>query len=143
VSSVTAFSPAGFWPLRPAVCALAAPRTGRAVLFKQTFGWPTRMPPGESQSTLDDPWAAPAFAETLAAFDDYGFTTGDELRGVPVTIAWEGEDRLLIYSRQPPRARQRLPWARHVTLGAGRVPFFDDPAAVAETIRLTTKAAKC
>ena len=162
VSSVTAFSPAGFWtpgerrfaqlsldilrsvprPLRPAVRALAATRLGRAVLFKQIFGWPTRIPPDEAVSTLDDAWAAPAFAETLAAFDGYDFTGGAELRGMPVTIAWGKYDRLLIYSRQAPRARERLGWARHVTLGAGHVPFFDDPAAVAETIRLTVKAAE-
>jgi pimeloyl-ACP methyl ester carboxylesterase len=163
VSSVTAFSPAGFWtpaerrfsqlslgllgsvpqPLRPAVRALAATRTGRAVLFKQTFGWPIRMPPEEAQSTLDDAWAAPALAETLAAFDHYDFAAGDELSGTPVTIAWGKHDRLLIYSRQAPRARERLPRARHVTLGAGHVPFFDDPAAVAETIRLTATAESC
>ena len=52
-------------PLRPAVRALAATRLGRAVLFKQIFGWPTRMPPDEAVSTLDDAWAAPAFAEAL------------------------------------------------------------------------------
>jgi pimeloyl-ACP methyl ester carboxylesterase len=163
VSSVTAFSPAGFWTprerrfaqlsldilgsvpraARPAVRALAATRLGRAVLFKQIFGWPTRIPPDEAVSTLDDAWAAPAFSEVLAAFDDYDFTAGDELRGTPVTIAWGKHDRLLIYSRQAPRARERLPWARHVTLGAGHVPFFDDPAAVAETIRLTATAESC
>jgi len=157
VSSATAFSPAGFWTpgerrlaqlslgplgtmprlLRPAVRALAATPAGRVALFKQTFGWPTRMPPKEAVSTLDDAWSAPAFAETLAAFEDYEFTSGDQLRGTPVTIAWGRYDRLLIYSRQAPRARERLPWAQHVTLGAGHVPFFDDPAAVAETIRFT------
>jgi pimeloyl-ACP methyl ester carboxylesterase len=161
VGSATAFSPAGFWtpgerrfsqlslsllgsvplPLRPAVRALGATRAGRAVLFKQTFGWPTRMPPHEAVATLDDAWAAPAFAETLDAFNHYDFDGGDELRGTPVTIAWGRYDRLLIYSRQAPRARERLPWARHLTLGAGHVPFFDDPAAVAETIRLTVTAA--
>jgi pimeloyl-ACP methyl ester carboxylesterase len=157
VSSVTAFSPAGFWTpgerrycqlslgllgsvpqqLRPVVRALAGAPAGRAVLFKQTFGWPSRMPPDEAQSTLDDAWSAPAFAGALAAFDHYDFTAGDELRGTPTTIAWGKYDRLLIYARQAPRARQRLPWARHVTLGVGHVPFFDDAAAVAETIRLT------
>jgi len=34
-----------------------------------------------------------------------------------------------------------LPWARHVTLGAGHVPFYDDPAAVAEVIRASCAAA--
>jgi pimeloyl-ACP methyl ester carboxylesterase len=157
VASVTAFSPAGFWspaerrycqlslgligripkPLRPALRKLAATRTGRGLLFRQTFGWPSRMPAAEALATLDDSWAAPGFPGALAAFDEYDFTAGDELRGTPVTIAWGRYDRLLVYGRQAPRARERLPWARHLTLGVGHVPFFDDPAAVAETIRLT------
>ena len=157
VASVTAFSPAGFWtpaerrfaqmslgvlgrvplPLRHAVRLLAATRVGRVVVFKQTFGWPTRIPAAEAVATLDDAWAAPALASALAAADDYDFTAGEQLRGTPVTIAWGRYDRLLIYARQAPRARDRLPSARHVTLGTGHVPFFDDPAAVAETIRIT------
>jgi pimeloyl-ACP methyl ester carboxylesterase len=159
VASATAFSPAGFWtpaerrycqlslgllarfpaPLRPALRALAATRPGRVALFRQTFGWPTRIPAAEAVSTLDDGWAAPAFAAALAAFDDYDFSAGDELQGLPVTVAWGRYDRLLIYSRQAPRARERLPWARHLTLGTGHVPAFDDPAAVAETIRMTAR----
>jgi pimeloyl-ACP methyl ester carboxylesterase len=157
VASVTAFSPAGFWSpaerrfcqlslgllgrlprrVRPTVRALAATRAGRAALFKQLFGWPTRMPAAEAVATLDDGWAAPAFADALAAFDHYEFARGDELRGTPVTIAWGRYDRLLIHALQAPRARERLPWARHVTLRAGHVPFFDDPAGVVGTIRMS------
>jgi pimeloyl-ACP methyl ester carboxylesterase len=111
---------------------------GRVALFKQTFGWPTRIPAAEAVDTLEDAWAAPAFATTLAAFDEYDFSASEQLRDTTITIAWGRYDRLLIYARQAPRARERLPWARHVTLGAGHVPFFDDPAAVAETIRMTT-----
>lgn len=155
VASATAISPAGFWSpaerrfcqlslgllgrvpplLRPAVRACAATRAGRGALFKQLFGWPTRMPAGEAVSALDDAWAAPAFAGALAAFSEYQFGAGEELHATPITIAWGRYDRLLIYARQAPRAREQLPSARHVTLGAGHVPFFDDPAAVAETIR--------
>jgi hypothetical protein len=29
-----------------------------------------------------------------------------------------------------------LPRARHLSLGVGHVPFYDDPAVVAETLRL-------
>jgi pimeloyl-ACP methyl ester carboxylesterase len=55
--------------------------------------------------------------------------------GVPTTVAWGEHDRLLIYSRQAPRARRRLPAARHVTLhGCGHVPTWDDPEAVADAI---------
>lgn len=157
VASATAFSPAGFWtpaerrycqlslgllgrlpkPLRPPLRQLATTNAGRVVLFRQLFGWPTRIPPTEAVATLDDGWASPAFAGALAAFDEYDFDGGEELRPTPVTVAWGRYDRLLIYARQAPRARERLPWARHLTLGAGHVPFFDDPAAVAETIRIT------
>jgi pimeloyl-ACP methyl ester carboxylesterase len=162
VATATALSPAGFWSpverrycqlslgllarlpqqLRPAVRALVATRPGRVALFKQTFGWPSRIPAAEAVATLDDGWAAPAFAGVLAAFDRYDFSAGDELRDIPVTIAWGRHDRLLIYARQAPRAASRLPFARHVTLGVGHVPFFDDPAAVAETIRVTAAASQ-
>ncbi len=33
-----------------------------------------------------------------------------------------------------------MPWATHVALGAGHVPFYDDPAAVAATIAARAKA---
>ena len=155
VATVTAISPAGFWttaelrfcqaslgvlarvpaPIRPAVRALAGTRAGRVALFAQTFGWPSRMPASEALATLEDAWAAPAFAPALAAFDGYRFGAPEDLRETPLTIAWGVRDRLLIYGRQAPRARAMLPWARHVALGAGHVPFFDDPAAVAEAIR--------
>jgi pimeloyl-ACP methyl ester carboxylesterase len=54
---------------------------------------------------------------------------------VPTTVAWGERDRLLIYSRQAPRARRLLPRARHVTLrGCGHVPSWDDPEQVAAAI---------
>ncbi len=52
-----------------------------------------------------------------------------------MTIAWGNRDWLLPYHLQAPRARAMLPWAEHVTLGAGHIPFFDDPSACAEVIR--------
>jgi pimeloyl-ACP methyl ester carboxylesterase len=155
VRSATAFSPAGFWTplerryaqnslralanmpvaLRPAIAALARTRSGRRALFAQTYGYPARLPAEEAVATLEDAWAAPAFSGALAAFDDYSFSEPEELRSVPVAVAWGRLDRLLPYRFQAPRARAMLPWAMHVTLGAGHVPFSDDPAAVAEVIR--------
>jgi pimeloyl-ACP methyl ester carboxylesterase len=56
----------------------------------------------------------------------------------PTTVAWGDRDRLLIYSRQAPRARRVLPAARHVTLpGCGHIPTWDDPEAVARAILAT------
>lgn len=155
IRSATAFSPAGFWtpaelrfcqlslgllggvpaPLQPLLERIARTRAGRIALFSQNFGYPERMPGEEAAATLRDAWAAPAFAAALAAFDDYRFQAPEQLRGTPVTIAWGIRDKLLPYRLQAPRAQAMLPWARHLTLGAGHVPFFDDPAAVAEVIR--------
>lgn len=162
VASVTALSPAGFWTpaerrfcilslqavgdvpkaIRPAVEAAARTRAGRVALFWQTFGYPTRMPAEEALATLRDAWAAPALADTLRAFASYSFQHPEELRGVPVTIAWGEHDRLLPYRTQAARARTLLPWAAHLRLGAGHVPYWDDPAAVAEAIRGTARAGR-
>jgi pimeloyl-ACP methyl ester carboxylesterase len=161
VGSVTAFSPAGFWTapelrfsqlsllalartpkaLRGAVAAAARTRAGRIALFSQTFGYPVRLPAEEAVATLRDAWASPVFAQTLDAFDDYSFMRPEQLRQTPVTIAWGRRDRLLPYRLQAPRARALMPWATHLTLGAGHVPFYDDPAACAEAIRATARAA--
>jgi pimeloyl-ACP methyl ester carboxylesterase len=161
ISTVTAFSPAGFWTpterrfcqrslgalastppaARPAVEALARTRVGRRALFSQTFGYPTRLPAEEAVATLRDAWASPAFQRTLRAFSEYRFAAPEQIRTTPVTIAWGTRDMLLPYRLQAPRARAMLPWATHVALGAGHVPFYDDPAAVAEVIRARARSA--
>jgi pimeloyl-ACP methyl ester carboxylesterase len=156
VSSACAISPAGFWtraerrfcqlslrslarfppPLRPALLALAGTKAGRTALFWQTFGSPARMPAQEPARILRSAWASPALGPALDAFDHYTFADGHELDGsIPVTVAWGVQDRLLPYRTQAPRARKLLPRARHLSLGAGHVPFFDDPAGVAAAIR--------
>lgn len=161
VSSVTAFSPAGFWTAaerrfcqlslgalanvpraaQPALEAAARTRAGRTALFSQTFGYPARLPAEEAVATLRDAWASPSFAEALAAFDSYRFERPEQLRHAAVTIAWGRRDRLLPYRLQAPRARAMLPEARHLTLGAGHVPHYDDPPAVASAIAATALAA--
>lgn len=159
VSSATALSPAGFWttaerrfcqlslaPLaaippavRPLVQALARTRAGRVALFSQTFGFPTRLPGEEAVAIFTDAWASPAFRDALEAFRHYRFASPEDLRITPVTVAWGARDHLLPYRLQAPRARAMMPWATHVTLGAGHVPFYDDPQAVAEVIRVRAR----
>ena len=156
VSSVCAISPVGFWTpgerrfsqeslralgrmpraLRPALLAAASTRAGRTALFWQTFGWPTRMPAEEPARILRNAWASPALGPALTAFDSYAFAAPKEIdAGIALSIAWGIHDRLLLYRPQSSRARALLPRARHLDLGAGHVPFFDDPNAVAEAIR--------
>jgi pimeloyl-ACP methyl ester carboxylesterase len=161
VASVTALSPAGFWnaaerrfcqvslsalantpkAARPALERAARTRSGRIALFSQTFGYPARLPAEEAVATLRDAWASPAFAGALKSFDSYTFAKPEQLRQTPVTIAWGQRDRLLPYRLQAPRARAQMPWANHVTLGAGHVPYYDDPPAVAAAIRATARTA--
>lgn len=154
VASATALSPIGFWTprelafaqqslraarvivraLRPAVPTLARTAAGRTALFSQVYAKPWRMSPEEAVTTVDAFLDAPAFEPTLEALGHYHFHDGDELRGVPVTIAWGTRDWLLI-PRQAARARRRLPWAQHVVLkGCGHVPCHDDPEAVAAVL---------
>jgi pimeloyl-ACP methyl ester carboxylesterase len=159
--SATAFSPAGFWtrpelrycqlslhalgsvpaPARPLLEALARTRAGRTALFFQTFGYPARMPAAEAVATLRDAWASPALSATVDAFAQYRFGAPEQMRGTPITIAWGTRDLLLPYRLQAPRARRLLPWATHVALAAGHVPFFDDPGAVAAVVRSGAHAA--
>jgi pimeloyl-ACP methyl ester carboxylesterase len=162
VASAAAFSPAGFWtaaerrwcqmtslgvvaylpkPLGPPVVRLARTRPGRAALLGQLFWHPTRIPADEAAATLRDAIAAPAFRSALAAFDRYRYDGSPPAADVPVTVAWGRYDWLLPYRLQAPRARRLLPSARHVALGAGHVPYFDDPDAVAAVIRATAAAA--
>jgi pimeloyl-ACP methyl ester carboxylesterase len=75
-----------------------------------------------------------------AVVDDL-LDTGESLPSLdpvpcPITIAWCGEDRLLLESVNGALARTLVPGARHLTLpGVGHVPMLDDPALVAATIR--------
>lgn len=156
-ASVTAISPAGFWtaaerryarlslaalarmpaPLQPGVLRLARTSPGRAALLALLVKRPSAVPFDEVEATLQDAFAAPAFAAALAAFEQYTFTGGGELDERRVTVAWGDADRLLPYSRQAPRARAVLPHARHVTLDGGHLAFLDAPDAVASVVRAT------
>jgi pimeloyl-ACP methyl ester carboxylesterase len=155
VRSATAFSPAGFWspselrwaqlvlgvvggtpgPLKPVVMAAMRARAPRAVIGRLLFAYPGRVPADSVEQQQRAIWDAPAYGAACAAFSSYEFTAGEELRGTPVTVAWGRYDRLLLFGPQAKRAHERLPWARHVVLGTGHLPYRDDPAAVAATLR--------
>ncbi|MDZ5622479.1 alpha/beta fold hydrolase [Nocardioides bizhenqiangii] len=151
-SSVTAFSPVGFWGtagLRWTQSLLTGLRTGartaapvlnrmldhpagRAVLLSNMFGHPTRIPPEVARADLAGLAAATGFAAARKDFGSYFLGSDDDpgaLVDVPVTIAWGTRDVVLIHRSQSARAREVLPFARHVDLaGCGHLPFNDDPA---------------
>jgi pimeloyl-ACP methyl ester carboxylesterase len=105
----------------------------RTLAFAHLVARPWRIPAGEASGALRNLAHSPGFDTTLEAIEDH-LWDGPE-PGCPVTVAWGEKDRLLIYSRQAPRARRRLPSARHVTLtGCGHVPTWDDPEQVARVL---------
>ena len=161
VRSATPVSPVGFWtdkerrycqlalkgaeltlaaikPVAPAVLGTVA---GRTALLSLVYSRPARVTPEQSLNLLEKFLPArPRLSECLRAFDDYRFHDGDELRGVPVTVAWGNRDILLLY-RQAARAERMLPWANHVTLtGCGHVPFSDDPGMCAAVLLAGARA---
>lgn len=154
VKSATGVSPAGFWtpqerefcigslaatakllpPLRPALPVLASTGVGRTMLFEQLFRKPWKLTPDDVVGTVDAFLGSAATPRALELFREYTFHDADELRGVPLTVAWGDHDYLLL-TRQRERAKRLLPWARHVELpGCGHVPFADDPELLATVL---------
>ncbi|MFD9378955.1 alpha/beta fold hydrolase [Streptomyces sp. NPDC059999] len=160
VRSVTALSPAGFWSQaerryafaalrsmrvgaralpRPTLERLSRTGAGRAALTGTIYARPARRAPeavvAETLALRD----ATGFEKTLAAGGSVFFT--DDVPGLPVTIAWGGNDRLLL-RRQGVRAKRVIPGARLVRLpGCGHVPMNDDPALVSRVILDTARQA--
>jgi pimeloyl-ACP methyl ester carboxylesterase len=153
VRSVTALSPAGFWsqaerryafgvlltmrriarrlPL-PLVERLSRTAAGRTALTSTIYARPWRRSPEAVVAETLALVNATGFEETLRAGATVQFT--DDLPGLPVTVAWGSQDRVLL-RRQGVRAKHIVPRARLVRLpGCGHVPMNDDPALVARVL---------
>jgi pimeloyl-ACP methyl ester carboxylesterase len=105
----------------------------RTIAFEHLAAKPWKIPVDQAAGAMRNLANSPGFETTFEAIQDFRWTGPEP--SVPVTVAWGDKDRLLIYSRQAPRARRRLPGARHVTLtGCGHVPTWDDPEQVARVL---------
>ncbi|MFF7178785.1 alpha/beta fold hydrolase [Streptomyces sp. NPDC008121] len=153
VRSVTALSPAGFWSERerryafgtlramrvaalsmpvPVIERLSRSAAGRTALTSTIYARPGRRSPEAVVAETLALREATGFHQTLAAGRSVLF--GDDVPGVPVTVAWGTRDRLLL-RRQGVRAKHTVPGARLVRLpGCGHVPMNDDPALVARVL---------
>jgi pimeloyl-ACP methyl ester carboxylesterase len=105
----------------------------RTLVLSHLVARPWRVPPAEAAGAVRNLGICPGFETTFEAIEDFRWTGPEP--SCPVTVGWGEKDRVLIYSRQAPRARRRLPSARHVTLtGCGHVPTWDDPELVARVL---------
>jgi pimeloyl-ACP methyl ester carboxylesterase len=105
----------------------------RTLAFPHLVGRPWKLSAGQAAGALRNLAHSPGFETTFDAVGEFRWTGPEP--SCPVTVGWGERDRLLIYSRQAPRARRRLPSARHVTLaGCGHVPTWDDPEQVAQVL---------
>jgi pimeloyl-ACP methyl ester carboxylesterase len=117
--------------LVPAAGTLARSAVLRTALGSHTVARPWRIPPEDAAEWARAYAQAPAFWDLLKAIDGWRASAP----GCPTTVAWGERDRVLIFSRQAPRAKRVLPAARHVVLrGCGHVPMWDDPEQVASAI---------
>lgn len=158
VRSVTALSPAGFWnePERryafttlramrraalglpvPAIERLSRTAAGRTALTSTIYARPGRRSPEAVVAETLALRGATGFHQTLAAGGSVTFA--EDVKGLPVTVAWGTRDRILL-RRQGIRAKRLIPEARLVRLpGCGHVPMNDDPALVARVILDTSR----
>ena len=153
-SSVIGLSPAGFWrnrlefayiralfstmigagkTLRPLAPRMAESRAGRTVMFSWLAANPTRVRPEHAVEDLDGLIRALPTLRGLFR-QAYPFEAEIDL-GIPVTIAWSAQDRVL-FPGQRRRAQRMVSHADVFTLkNCGHVPMIDDPELVAQTIR--------
>jgi pimeloyl-ACP methyl ester carboxylesterase len=125
-------------PLAPVAQPIARSVALRAATMSHAVARPRRLPPDEAALWTRLYADAPAFWDLLRDAPSWDAP----VPACPTTIAWGDRDRLLIYSRQAPRARRLLPRARHVTLtGCGHVPTWDDPEQVAAAILAASRSA--
>jgi pimeloyl-ACP methyl ester carboxylesterase len=160
-ASVTALSPAGFWRssreltyaravskvmqaagrlIQPFGPAFARTTAGRAMIYAEIVSKPSLVGPDQAVGDMDAFLASRYTTNAiLAAATPF---TGTVPAGIPVTIAWGTNDRLL-----PPRqalvAKERIPDARLVPLpGCGHVPMTDNPRLVADVLLRGSRVAQ-
>jgi pimeloyl-ACP methyl ester carboxylesterase len=162
VASLTLLAPAGLWrdetPLycraslratrwlarhggRP-LAGLVGTRLGRALVFAQSVGHPTRLAPDSAVTSVHEIGESPGFDAVFDATLHRRYSRTLPI-DAPVTVAFGSRDHVLL--KRQSRHLDELP--AHTTVvelsGCGHLPMSDDPAAVSELILSTARKAAC
>jgi pimeloyl-ACP methyl ester carboxylesterase len=141
--SVCAISPAGLWRrplgprsfdsrawahrLRPLIGLLMRSAGARVRFLRTIVADPQRLSEGEAKALVHDWLDAPGYDAANHEMRSHVFEHPERV-GVPTTIAWGTEDRLVA----PPRPERIPPGARYIELeGVGHTPTWDDPELIA------------
>jgi pimeloyl-ACP methyl ester carboxylesterase len=118
-------------PLAPVLARFAA---SRRIALGEIVARPDRLTPAEARMLIEASWRCDAFEGVLEAVEREP-APGPIDAPCPIRLVWGTHDRVLPMGRYSDRWRRILPTAEWVELaGAGHVPMFDDPGAVARAI---------
>ncbi len=160
-ATVTAFSPAGFWPagdgtpdqilyglrrsvrlarrVGPAVKLLVSSASGRRIMMGTVVSRPDRMTAAQARGVISD-HAACTLGEGLVITDADRVAPLDPLP-CPVTVVWAEKDRVLPLAQCGAIVQERLPGANFIVLpDVGHASTVDDPNLVVRTILAVTGA---
>jgi pimeloyl-ACP methyl ester carboxylesterase len=111
----------------------------RHLMLRDTMAHPERLSPAEAASFIEAAWRCAAFEGIVESLPTQPVSEPLDPAPCPMRLVWGAEDRLLPISGYSGRWRRMLPSASWVELGgAGHVPMFDAPHAVAEAILQVT-----
>lgn len=119
-------------PLAPVLARFAA---SRRIALGEIVAYPDRLTPAEARMLIEASWRCDAFDGVLEAVEREPAPAPIHSSPCPMRLVWGTGDRVLPMGRYSERWRRMLPAAEWVELeGAGHVPMFDDPEAVARAI---------
>jgi pimeloyl-ACP methyl ester carboxylesterase len=119
-------------PLAPVLARFAA---SRRIALGEIVARPDRLTPAEARMLIEASWRCDAFEGVLEAVEREPAPGPIEPTPCPIRLVWGTRDRVLPIGRYSDRWRRVLPSAEWVEIaGAGHVPMFDEPEAVARAI---------
>lgn len=111
----------------------------RHLLLRDTLAHPERLTPDEAAHFIEAAWRCAAFEGVCEELPTQPLSEPLDPAPCPIRLVWGAQDRLLPVRGYSERWRRMLPSADWLELpGAGHVPMFDNPRAVAESILQVT-----